>query len=57
METGFIAKNDQEFANYTINLLSNDNFYLDIKKKMKMKRKENNWFSIAQSWINYFFDE
>ncbi len=53
-ETGFIARNDQEFADYTIKLLSNDNFYLDIKKKMFEKRKMNTWNKIADEWINFF---
>ncbi len=57
METGFIANNDQDFANYTIKLLNDDMFYLNIKKKMKMRRKENNWLSIAREWIKYFFNE
>ena len=47
LETGFIAKNDQEFADYTVKLLSDDEFFLNIKKKMYSKRHENNWVSIA----------
>ena len=57
METGFIAKNDQEFADYTINLLNDDNFYLNLKKNMHMKRKENNWGFIANQWAEYFLNE
>jgi len=53
-ETGFIAKNDQEFADYTIKLLKDDDFYLDLKKKMKNKRKENNWEFIANEWASFF---
>ena len=53
-ETGFIAKNDQEFADYTIKLLNDDNFYLDLKNKMKNKRKENNWEFIANEWASFF---
>jgi glycosyltransferase involved in cell wall biosynthesis len=56
-ETGFIAKNDQEFASYTIKLLNDDNFYLDLKNKMKNKRKENNWQLIANEWISFFLNE
>ena len=57
METGFIANNDQEFADFTIKLLSDDMFYINMKKKMKMRRKENNWEYIAGEWIKYFFNE
>ena len=53
-ETGFIAKNDQEFADYTIKLLNDDDFYLDLKSKMKNKRKENNWEFIANEWASFF---
>ena len=57
METGFIARSDQEFANYTIKLLNDDEFYLDLKKKMQKKRKENNWDFIANKWAKYFLNE
>ena len=56
-ETGFIAKNEQEFADYTIKLLNDDDFYLNLKKTMKKKRQENNWDFIAKIWIKYFLDE
>ena len=56
-KTGFIAKNDQEFANYTIKLLDDDDFYLNLKRKMSKKRKENNWDFIANEWIEYFLNE
>ena len=56
-ETGFIAKNDQEFADYTIKLLNDDDFYLDLKNKMKNKRKENNWEFIANEWASFFLNE
>ena len=55
-ETGFIAKNDKDFADFTIKLLNDDNFYLNLKKKMKIKRKENNWDFIANEWVNYFLN-
>ena len=53
-ETGFIGKNDQEFANYTIKLLNDDDFYLSLKKKMDKKRKDNNWDFIANTWSDFF---
>ena len=54
-KTGFIANNDDEFANYTIKLLNDDKFYLETKSKMHKARYDNNWESIAAEWINYFF--
>ena len=56
-ETGFIAKNEQDFADYTINLLNNDDFYLALKQRMHKKRKDNNWEQIANEWIQYFLNE
>jgi glycosyltransferase involved in cell wall biosynthesis len=56
-ETGFIAKNEQEFADYTIKLLSDDNLYLNLRSVMKEKRKDNNWESIVRQWLKYFFNE
>ena len=56
-ETGFLAKNDQEFADYTIKLLNDDSFYLNLKRKMQKKRKENNWDFIANKWAEYFLNE
>jgi len=56
-ETGFIAHNDQEYANYTIKLLNDDNFYLNLKKMMQRKRNENNWQKIANDWVDYFLNE
>jgi len=55
-ETGFIANNEDEFAKYTIKLLSDDTFYLNLKKNMFKKRKENNWDFIANEWVNYFLN-
>ena len=56
-ETGFIAKNDQEFADYTIKLLNNDEFYLNLKRKMSKKRNDYNWSVITNEWVEYFFNE
>ncbi len=53
-KTGFIVKSDQEFADYTLKILNDDNFYLNIKKKMHTLRHNNNWNYIAQKWIEYF---
>ena len=56
-ETGFLAKNDQEFADYTIKLLNNDEFYLNLRKKMYQIRHKNSWADIANQWIENFLSE
>ena len=53
-ETGFIAKNDMEFANYLHKLLFDDKFYMKIRQKMFNRRGFQNWDSIADIWIKKF---
>jgi glycosyltransferase involved in cell wall biosynthesis len=36
--TGFIAKNANEFIDYTIKILNDDNLYLNLKKNLIKKR-------------------
>lgn len=55
-KTGFVVKNDQEFADYTLKILNDDNFYLDIKKKLHSLRHENNWNSITDQWVKNFLN-
>ena len=56
-ETGFLVKNDQGFADYTIKLLNNDDFYLDLRKKMHQIRHKNSWVDIANQWVENFLSE
>ncbi len=53
-ETGFIAKNDKEFAHYLEKLLFNNDFYNAIKQKMFKRRGFKNWDNIADIWIKKF---
>ena len=57
MKLVFSSKNDQEFADYTIKLLNNDDFYLDLRKKMHQIRHKNSWVDIANQWIENFLSE
>ena len=56
-QTGLIAKNEQQYAEYIIKLLNNDDFYLNFKKNMFSKRKEYSWDNIANEWINFFLNK
>jgi glycosyltransferase involved in cell wall biosynthesis len=56
-KNGFVAKNEHEFAEYTNEILNNDNFYLNIKKKMFKERNVNSWDSIADVWIKKILNE
>ena len=53
-ETGFIAKNDSEFAYYLEKLLFNNDFYNSIRQKMFKRRGFKNWDYIADIWIKKF---
>ena len=53
-ETGFIAKNDKEFAYYLEKLLFNNDFYNSIRQKMYKRRGFKNWDNIAEIWIKKF---
>ena len=53
-ETGFIAKNDEEFAKYLEMLLFDDEFYNKIRRKMFKRRGFKNWDFIADIWIEKF---
>ena len=53
-ETGFIAKNDNEFADYLEKLMFDDDFYSSIRQKMFKRRGFKNWDYIADIWIKKF---
>ena len=42
-KTGFIAKNDNEFANYTLQLFNDDQIWNEIRKNLFEMRNSNNW--------------
>ena len=46
-KTGFIAKNNNEFAEYTIELFNNENLWLEMKNNLLKLRGENNWNNTA----------
>tara|TARA_B100001248_G_scaffold226284_1_gene184203 strand:- start:1806 stop:2810 length:1005 start_codon:yes stop_codon:yes gene_type:complete len=52
--TGYIAKNDKEFAYYLERLLFDNDFYLSLRKKMFNRRGFKNWDYIADIWIEKF---
>ena len=53
-ETGYIVKNDDEFAYYMEKLLFDDEFYLKLRRKMLKNRGFKNWDYIANIWIKKF---
>ncbi|MDA7715199.1 glycosyltransferase [Pelagibacteraceae bacterium] len=51
---GFIAKNSNEFAKYTLDLMNNDSILKELKNKMFKKRAEITWSTIADIWEKKF---
>ncbi len=46
-KTGFVAKNTNEFAEYTIELFNNKNLWLEMKNNLIKLRGKNNWTNSA----------
>ena len=42
-KTGFVAKSEKEFANYTLQLFQDDNLWNDIRQNLFNMRNTNNW--------------
>ena len=53
-ETGYVVKSDKEFAYYMEKILFDDEFYLNLKRKMLKNRGFKNWDYIADIWIKKF---
>ena len=53
--TGYIVKSDDEFADKVLKLMTDDNLYLKLKKKMFQTRGQLNWSIIADEWIKKYF--
>ena len=50
-KTGFIAQNDKQFANYTIELFKNDKLWNDIRSNLIKLRGSKNWEVSAKKFI------
>ena len=50
-KTGFIAKNENEFANYILKLFADDSLWNSLRENLKKKRKINTWKKVAESLL------
>lgn len=50
-KTGFIAKNKEEFINYSTDILNNDNLYLKLKKNLLKMRNTRTYKNVADDLI------
>ena len=51
-QTGFIAKNDNEFVEYTTALFNDDKLWFDIRKNLINLRGSKKWQNIAIEFLN-----
>ncbi len=54
--TGFIAKNKNEFSDYTIKLFNDDQLWMNLRKNLIRIRGENNWIKIANTFISKVYE-
>ncbi len=50
-KTGFIAKNEKDFANYTLELFSNNSTWNEIRNNLISLRNSNNWEIATKKFI------
>ena len=51
-QTGFIAKNENEFANYALEILNDNSVWQELRNNLKKIRGIKNWPNVAQKLIN-----
>jgi len=51
-KTGFVAKNNKEFANYTIELFSNNDLWKSMRNYLISIRGKNTWHKVAKELIS-----
>ncbi len=52
-KTGFIAKTEKEFANYTLQLFQDDNLWNEIRKNLLNMRNSNNWDLATSKFLKF----
>lgn len=55
-ETGFIANNYEEFANYSLRLFNDNNIWQLMRNNLEKKRSKLNWKNVADNLINQLYD-
>ena len=54
-ETGFVAKNDTQFAKYTLDLFNDDNICIHLKKNLYTLRNKSNWIKSAKKFLEVLY--
>ena len=55
-QTGFIAKNNEEFANYTYRLFTDDYEWQSMRDNLERKRSELSWLNVADDLIRQLYE-
>ena len=50
-KTGFIAKNEKDFAKYTLELFNNDSLWNEIRANLKSMRNSKNWDQATKDFL------
>ena len=56
-KTGFIAKNENEFIDYTIRLFSDEKLWNFMRKNLLDSKGKNNWLNVAKTLINQTYEK
>ena len=55
-KTGFVAKNHQEFANYTLKLFTDNDLWQTMRNNLEKQRSDLSWKNVAVNLINQLYD-
>ncbi len=55
--TGFIARNENEFVDYTLKLFNDDNLWNLMRKNLSEKKGKNNWLNVAKTLLNQIYEK
>ena len=53
--TGFIAKNEKEFANFSLDLFKNNEIFNNIRNNLIKIRGNNNWTKVSNNLIKELY--
>ena len=54
-KTGFIAKSKKEFINFAVQILTDDNLYMELKKNLINLRFKRNYADVAKDFLDLIF--
>ena len=55
-QTGFVAKNKNEFIDYAISILNDDKIYMKLKNNLIKKRNCRNYDNVKEDLIKILFN-